>query len=184
MVCFHAVLHLLCGLLTYVGTPSWNRYLNWIRRDKESKNAIAEEFNHREAELRNNPEFDQVFEDDKEALSIFRKAGDLGTFLVGNEDESVESVEEHSASDLAERPSTTSKRNRLSMGSSISSIRSKLSTQGSLSPLREEDEEEGDSPSPIKRRRTSQASENFSVSTAGQGQKTIDEETDDGSDSD
>lgn len=159
------------------------RYLNWIRRDKESKKGIADEFNQKEAELRNNPEFEQIFEDDQEALQIFRKTGDLGAFVVEDEDGSVESVEEHSASDLAERPSTTSKRQRLSMGSSISSIRSKMSAQGSLSPLREEDEEEGDSPSPMKRRRISQASGNFSVSMAGQAQEAIDEETRDSSDS-
>jgi hypothetical protein len=128
-----------------------------------------------------------VLDDDKEALSVFRKAGDLGVYSV-DENQTVASYEERTREPEGSRNPTSSKRPRLSIGSSISSIRSRLSTQASLSPLHEEGgmcDDDEESPSPIKRRRLSSTSASLSVSTAGRTHDTIVEENSDlGSDSD
>ena len=131
-----------------------------------------------EADLRNDPEFEQVLPEDKEALKIFRKAGDFGAFVVEEDYQTVESFGDPDDSVLAERPSTaTSKRSRLSIGSSVSSIRSKLSQRSSLlPPLYEEadgSEDGEDSPN-----------ENMSASTAKTHDTIIEEASGEGSDSD
>ena len=135
-----------------------SKYLSWVKRDKSIRQALIQDFNQRETDLRNDPGFEQVFDEDKEALGIFRKAGDLGEFP-GAESQTVASYEEHT------HPVTSgSKGPRLSMGSSISSIRSKTT----LSPLYEEagsDKEDEASPSPDSHQKIASTSPNFSVST-------------------
>lgn len=143
---------------------------------------MIQDVNQREANLRNHPNFDEVYDDDKAALEAFRKAGDLGAFFVEDHDDDDDSSEKsndesHFESIVAD---STSVHRRMSLGSSVSSLRSKVSTQTSLSPLYEEDptreaddddEEEGGhmSPSPPKRPKATSASvTSLSVSTLGQ----------------
>ena len=146
-----------------------SKYLSWVKRDKSIKQALVEDFNQREADLRNDPGFEQVLDEDKAALGIFRKAGNLGD-CPGTGSQTVASYEEHT------QPPTGSKRPRLSVGSSISSIRSKTT----LSPLYEEDgsdNEEGPSPSPASHQNIAPAtSPNFSVSTGVQTRGTMADE--------
>ena len=117
------------------------RYLIWIRKDKKDVAILRADFNEKEAELRNHSDFGEVFEDDLKAMSVYRHAGNLGTFLV--EDDNDKTNEDESAGAGASAAGGASPR-RLSHGSSIASIVSKTSTQKSLSPLPEEEEKDVD----------------------------------------
>lgn len=58
-----------------------SKYLNWIRRNKAAKDSAAADLNKRESELRNDPDYDQICDEDKAAIEAFRKAGDFGHFV-------------------------------------------------------------------------------------------------------
>jgi hypothetical protein len=131
--------------------------------------------------LRSDPEFAEVLEEDKEALNIFRKAGDLGAFVEEDDQHSAGSFENQTQSEAPER------RARPSRGSSVSSKRSKASAQSSLPPVYEEDGSDEDSEgdhSPPKRLNAADADQ-LSVSTAGHTgtHETIVEGSAEGSDS-
>jgi hypothetical protein len=148
------------------------KYANWIRRNKDQRNTLLEDLDERENELRNDPEFADVRQDDVQALEQFRKA--LGLDAKASSPRST--AISHNAMDVEEfgdegsensgstgpNPSSSKARGRLSRASSIGSVRSsRLSTtQSSLSPLPEEDgprsspdDGEGLSPSPGKPRK-------------------------------
>lgn len=156
------------------------RYLGWIRQNKISKDDLTRVVNENEVDLRNHPEYDEVYDQDKEALAEFRKNGDLGEFVV--EDTDTYTASQFSTT-LGGSTGTTLKP-RTSMGSSVSSIPSKVSNQASLESINEEDpsieygmegsDHEDDThlstPKEPKRRRTvlSSAHTDASVSTLGQ----------------
>jgi hypothetical protein len=160
------------------------RYLIWIRQNDEYKNVLARDLNEKEAELQNHPEFAEVYDEDKKALAEFRKAGDLGELVIDDADT-------YAASQFSTKASS---KPRTSMGSSVSSIRSKISAQTSLESIHEEDptvenggensDHEDDTrhstPSPPKSRRTiSSAHTDASVSTLGQTHGEHSDESDD-----
>lgn len=125
-------------------------------------------FNRKETDLRNSPDFRDVYDEELAAIKVFRRAGDLGEFLVRDE-ESMNEDDDDLPTDHG-RASASSLRRRMSGGSSVSSIRSKLSTQGSLSPLMEEDPSVGEGEedeSPPKRRKLSSMNSSQVSSTLG-----------------
>jgi len=104
-----------------------SKYLNWVRKDKNAVEMIRADFNQREADLRNHPDVKDVMEDDLQSIVDFRKAANLGTFLVEDDDEK-----------------TKDDASAASGSASYRSIVSKTSTQKSLSPLPEgEEDQEG-----------------------------------------
>jgi hypothetical protein len=139
--------------------------------------------------LRSDPEFAEVLDEDKEALNIFRKAGDLGDFVEEDDQHSAGSFENETQSEAPE--SSVQRRTRPSQGSSVTSKRSKASAQSSLPPLYEEDDDDSDEdgegePSPPKRLKLNSTDADQSVSTAGHTgthDESIEEGSADGSDS-
>jgi hypothetical protein len=160
-----------------------------------------------ESDLRADPDFEEVHEDDLKAITAFRNA--LRIKEVTRQEASPRSITDDSSrnsgddssdeGDSVTRASAgTNRSHRFAHGgASVSSVRSKLSSaMNSLSPLPEEDasmeespesDEDDTSPPPAKRRsrgkRVSVAS-TLSASTVGQSQPTIAEgndESDDGS---
>lgn len=133
---------------------------------------MTEDLNGKEAELRIHPEYSEVPDEDKEALTEFRKTGDLAEF-----------VEEDGDTYAASHGGTAILKPRTSMGSSVSSIRSKMSAQASLESIHEEDPsvenggEDADhetdnshftpSPTTNRRRTISSAHTDASISTLG-----------------
>lgn len=105
----------------------------WIRKNDEFKNAVLAELNAYEIELRADPDFDEVFDEDLGALVDFRKSGMFGEFVVADVDSNavIRTAVTHTRSDK------NSMKPRTSMGSSVSSIRSKISTQSTLDSIRE-----------------------------------------------
>lgn len=151
--------------------------------------------NNRERELRSHPDYADVYEDDLKALEEFREICGLGDF----------------AEDMDTRTATTSRLDtttrggssavfsaRNSLGSSVSSIRSKTShtTASQLQSIQEEDSPDDDDASseqdeedarstPSKRRKVlaSQSGTPGSISTLGNSHFLGTEGTDDGDDS-
>jgi len=124
-------------------------------------------FNRKETDLRNSPDFQEVYEEELVAIKVFRRAADLGEFVV-KDDESMIEDDDDLPTDQG-RASVSSLRRRMSGGSSVSSIRSKVSAQGSLSPLMEEDTSVGEDQdeSPPKRRKLTSMSASQASSTLG-----------------
>lgn len=120
-----------------------SKYLNWIRKDKDQVETLREDFNQKEAELRNHPDFVDVLAEDMKALSLFRQAGNLGTFLI-EDDKDKSKVDRSPLGEGASSGGSDFRRRSLSHASSISSVVSKTSTQKSLSPLPEEEGRDGD----------------------------------------
>mmetsp|Transcript_24504 Transcript_24504/g.36303 ORF Transcript_24504/g.36303 Transcript_24504/m.36303 type:complete len:1119 (+) Transcript_24504:1970-5326(+) len=132
-----------------------SKYGNWIKKGRANQKEILQrELDQKETALRTNPDFEEVHEDDLAALGRFRIALGVKPFddasivaaATGTGEETVGEVEEDSdsASDLNATPSPSTMKSttmgRLSRGSSVTSIRSRLSSaQGSLPPLYEED---------------------------------------------
>lgn len=160
-----------------------SKYLNWLRRDEECVKTIRLDLNKKEVELRNDPDFAEVYEEDLAALATFRGAGELGEFLPPDEPSTPDGGEENSltfseSGTVGRSVSSSSFRRRMSHASSVSSIRSlrSKSTLNSLSPLYEEDaasmdaddddnESKSDSPSTTKGR---SVASNLSLSTLGE----------------
>jgi cohesin complex subunit SA-1/2 len=156
------------------------KYLTWIRSNKDARNNLMNELNQQEMELRSDPQYGEVFEEDLNALLDFRKVGELGDYpLNGDGDTFVTS--KISGSKIT---STKGLKPRTSMGSSVSSIHSKASA--SLNSIQEdvamdtdEENESHESPSPQKRPRLSSARSQASVATS-KG-PSFEDDTDDGS---
>jgi hypothetical protein len=84
----------------------------------------------KESALRNDSDFEDVFDEDLDALAEFRKVGDMGEF------EAEFDGDTYTESQISRTP--TALKPRTSMGSSVSSIQSIVTGQTSLSPIREE----------------------------------------------
>ena len=156
------------------------RYLQWTKRDEETKQALREYLNKKETELRRDPEYNEILDEDKEALKLFRETAKLGVF--------VDEDDQHTAGSFEEQMNTqtsvaSSRRPRSTPGSAGSSVWSKKSGVASLPTVHEDDgsDEDEDAGSPQKRRRLSTAD---SVSTAGRSKESIPEGSDEGSQSD
>lgn len=111
------------------------KYLTLVKNNKAALNIIRLQLNHLEEAVRSDPDFDNVLEIDIDAISVFRNAGKFGEFV---EDDTTVGGHSHAASSFASIRASGVFRRRLSQGGSISSVPSKASTQGSLSPLPEE----------------------------------------------
>lgn len=140
-------------LLSFVYEPilSWLscRYLVWVRKNNRQISIIREDFNHKEDEVRSDPDYEDIVESDIEAMSLFRKVGNLGSYTA--EDDTT--VGNRSAlSRASSRASSVFRSRRQSLGGSVSSVPSK----GSLPSVPEEkdgededdDEEDMDSRKP------------------------------------
>ena len=118
------------------------RYLVWVRRANRQISIIRAEFNQKEYELRAHSDYENVLESDIEAMSLFRKAGNLGAYVV--EDDTTVGGHSMAASSRASSRTGSIFRRRQSQGghsagASVSSVPSKVSTNRSdLSPLPEE----------------------------------------------
>lgn len=130
-----------------------HRYLSWIRKDKQLKENLSKYLNALEADLRSHKDFAAIYEEDTKALADFRKIGDLGEYFV---DEETATYTETATNTAATSLKASMRfKPRTSMGSSVSSIPSKVSgAGGSLESINEE--EPGDdgspgTPSPAKR---------------------------------
>ena len=131
---------------------SQHRYLNWIRRKKDQKEELRQDLERREKTLQNHPEFNEIHEDDLEMISSFRSAlglkkKPLKVEPIEDENSTVDEESVDKVSDLLSTPNTANSNNSLSRGSSLGSVRSKLSSiRSDLSPLPEV-ERESSSPS-------------------------------------
>jgi len=141
-----------------------SKYSIWIKKEKSHMEQVSDFLIEKETKLRRHPEFEEVHDDDLNALSDFKKS--LGIKRVA--ESSFSTADDRSFSVAATpSPSTaasggSSRRGTLSALSkgSRASRRSGISVQSELSPLYEEDDTEnggGDdsegSPTPQKRRR-------------------------------
>jgi hypothetical protein len=163
-----------------------SRYLAFVKNTKVFKEGVPFVLNESEAKLRNHDEFEDVFDDDLEAISDFRNAGDFGSFVVEDPETATQTTYAESTKAGSIRGRSTQggslSQPRMSMGSSVSSIRSKAS-HDSLESIAEGDEDKnndsGDeeeaklddghlTPSPNKRRKMTPSQTDFSVSTLGQ----------------
>lgn len=95
-----------------------------------------------EEEIRSHPDFHQVLESDVEAINSFRKVGNLGAYVV-EDDETVGGRSFAASSRASSRTGSVFRRRASSQGGSVSSVPSKVSTNRSdLSPLPEEKDED------------------------------------------
>ena len=95
---------------------------------------LRDEFNEAERNLRSDEEYSEIFAEDKATIEDFRKAAGFGPYS-GDDGDSIQSADATSVS--AGSHASSRRQPRLSLMSGISSIRSKTSTKGSLSPLYE-----------------------------------------------
>ena len=141
------------------------KYLMWIRPNKDYKSVVRDDINSFEAALRSHSEYSDVYEDDLKCLFDFRKAGELGDYIAVTADGDIDTHETTKTAPSTYEPASA--RVRTSLGSSVSSIRSKVS--GALDSINEQDpfdeDNDGDdteghddtshsTPSPPKRPRT------------------------------
>jgi hypothetical protein len=141
------------------------KYLIWIRPNKDYKSVVRGDINSYEAALRSHSEYSDVYEDDLKCLFDFRKAGELGDYIAVTADGDIDTHKTTKTAPLTYEPASA--RVRTSLGSSVSSIRSKVS--GALDSIIEQDpfdeDNDGDDteghddtshslPSPPKRPRT------------------------------
>ena len=110
-----------------------SKYLMWIRPNKEYKLTLCNDFNSYEVALRADTEFSDVYEEDLKCLVDFRKAGELGDYMHSGGDAGTYGTTKTAPSTY--EPTILCA--RTSMGSSVSSIRSKVST--TLDSIHEED---------------------------------------------
>jgi hypothetical protein len=64
------------------------RYLSHIKGDSDGRKRLLHDMNAREEELRQHPDFDQILDEDREALSAFRKAAGFKSIRVETQDTS------------------------------------------------------------------------------------------------
>lgn len=118
-----------------------SKYLPWVRRRPEDVENLRNFFNEKEAELRNHPEFGEVFSEDIQTMSQFRKLGNLGAFLVEDNEDDDKTKEDESEAASTQRSQARRLSNAGSVASQASSIVSKA-TQPSLPSLPEHAEED------------------------------------------
>jgi hypothetical protein len=137
------------------------RYVGRIRRNVQDLEDLRFDLIEREENLRDHPDFSEVHEEDLAAISAFRNALGLRddspaeVSPSNSRAESMHSADDESSGGGTSVRGTAPSRRSLSKGSSVGSVRSKISTQNSLSPLPEEDDDSlstDGSPSPEKRR--------------------------------
>lgn len=148
------------------------RYLPWIRQNNEFKKVLIGDLNGKEADLRGHPDFGEVFNEDLESLAEFRRTGELGELLI-EDGETTYTASQRTTTQC----DSTALKPRTSLGSSVSSIRSKVSALESIHEEvenggeisdHEDDDTRQSTPSPIKRRRTlSSTHTEASASTIG-----------------
>lgn len=117
------------------------RYLVWVRKNNRQISIIREDFNHKEDEVRSDPDYEDIVESDIEAMSLFRKVGNLGSYTIAEDDTTVGN--RSALSRASSRASSVFRSRRHSLGGSVSSVPSK----GSLPSVPEEkdgEEEEDD----------------------------------------
>lgn len=139
-----------------------SKYLNWIRRKKEYREEIRVDIIKREKELNEHPEFNEVHKDDLLMLTAFKttlglkvketKAASPSKKLTAESVRDENSILDRESEDelgALSTPNTSQRRlsRGSSVGSSVGSIRSKVSSvRSDLSPLPEM-ERESSSPS-------------------------------------
>ncbi|GAX23736.1 cohesin complex subunit SA-1/2 [Fistulifera solaris] len=62
------------------------KYLSHIKGDSDGKKRLLHDLNAREEELRQHPDFDQILDEDREALSAFRKAAGFKSIRLDTQD--------------------------------------------------------------------------------------------------
>jgi hypothetical protein len=147
------------------------RYSNHIKKDKSKLAEICDHLDQKIEDLRSNPEFEEVHDDDLNFIDEYRESlGLKQTNLSAHREEE---------DDESETAATPSPSRRSSRGRpSTASKRSRASAQSSLSPLMEEDatmgssEEEEESPSPKRRRTTSRSRRSQGESAGSKSTKT------------
>ena len=144
----------------------------WIKKDTDGRKLLSDFFGAQEAELRRHPEFDEILDEDKEALGYFREIGKLGNFVSEDDDHTEDSFDDQTQTQTVASASS-SRRPRSTPGSAGSSVWSRKTTQSSLPPV---DEEGSDDASPPKRLRLNDSVDR-SISTAGHSQESIREES-------
>ena len=151
---------LLCGI---ENSPKLStRYLSFIRKDKKITVELGNYLNQLEMEMRSHEDFADIYHEDMSALVEFRKLAGLGD--IRGETELARNKQESQSRKLSIRPA------RNSIGSSVSSIPSKGSKQGSLASIEEEPEGEtgASTPSPTKRKNAPSSARTMgSVSSLG-----------------
>ena len=171
-----------------------NRYANWVKRDKQLQQVMKETLDRREQELRSDPEFHEVHEEDPSAILKFRDSLGIGPSIFASEipennDGDISMEDDLSATNASQvvTPASTKSDRRRRM-STASSQRSRLSAQSSLSPLMEErsgssgESEEEETPVSSKKRKVSGARRGMSIgsnttmSAAGVVHERIEEE--------
>jgi len=127
------------------------RYSNWIKNNKSAVKVLEKDLEQRERDLQAHEEFDQVRNEDIDALKEFREAFGLKPLDLSNDDSSEESepMEEDTGNNKAVTPEPSSlwarsRNNTVAVKGSGSigtnSLRSRISSNPStLSPLYEED---------------------------------------------
>jgi hypothetical protein len=124
------------------------RYSSWLRKEKEYLEETVDFLLSKEAELRSHQDFNEIHEDDLEALSSFKES--LGMRRTAGSSHYDEETTIATRTTVA-TPSPPSSRKA---GSTVGSRRSVQSNMSNLSPLEEGDsQEENDSPTPHKKRR-------------------------------
>lgn len=140
------------------------KYLIWIKKEKNQLEQLIDYLLQKESELRNHPEYDEVHEDDLEALDELKRSLGISKRISYARDvtSTVADADDYTSAMATPSPSTVasvaSSRRR---SSTVGSQRSRLSAQSNLSPLYEEeilrDDDEGvdsdSSPTPKKHRR-------------------------------
>jgi len=128
------------------------KYGNWIKQNKENLGMICRELDSREDELRKHPDFEEVHEDDLAALSSFRSflgLQELNTTPSSKSSDGMEEEDDGVSALQTPHSKNVMKTRTPSRGSSMGSLRSKISTRSSLSPLLEEDNSDEVSPSTL-----------------------------------
>ena len=132
-----------------------------IKSDSDGRKGLLIDINEREKELRQHPEFDQILDEDREALSVFRKTAGFKSIRVetggpkdagsDGESDAFDDQGEGEDSDIDDAPS---RKRALAAADSPSSKRS-FQSQSSRSLSMENDESgiQGNSLTPRERRR-------------------------------
>jgi len=132
------------------------KYSNWIKKDRMQLSTVKEFLLTKETKFRSHPEFDDVHEEDLDALTRFKES--LGVSVAATPrissagddhsmGESVGAVPTPSPSPTDESPSS---RKRASTGGTK---KTRMSSQSNLSPVYESDDNISDDFSPQKRRK-------------------------------
>jgi hypothetical protein len=158
------------------------RYSTWAKKNKGELQDLKEYLLSKEAAMRSHPEFNEVHEDDLEALRSFNDS--LGIKASSQSAPSITQdgvFEEQQSAVATPSPGTASASSSRRRISTASSQISRMSTQSNLSPLAEEEAAESDSdgrsPSPLKRRKLASSNSMASGSvTLSVAKKKIDEE--------